>query len=116
MSSLAIPSQIIDRMQEHTDEIERNERELNKSPKFQLPMLAESQARRKAILRGDVQALQIDLKHAGSELRHNEVLLAGELSTFYNVHENNVRSCLKRFMERQIEVERDRLSMLERCR
>lgn len=117
LQSLAVPDAIFDRMDAHTAEIERREKELSKTPRlqFNISMLIDSQSRKKDSIKHSLTDLHTDLKHAGSELRHYETVLADNLSTFYNEHERKAKELIRQFVKKQVSVEKERLQAMRRA-
>ncbi|CCG84080.1 protein of unknown function [Taphrina deformans PYCC 5710] len=117
LHSLTIPNTLIGRIEHYTLELEKGEKTLSKTPRLQLnlAMLVDSHSRRKALIRDDMMAAHTELEHAGSELRHNEILLADNLSSFYRKHEQGAIGIISKFCGRQAGIERTRLRGMEKA-
>lgn len=115
LSSLLIPDACITRISRASAEISKHEKDLVKTPRISFPLLQDSQSRKKEIIKEQLRALHVELNHAGSELRHNEAQLAGNLSNFYTVHEAKVRRVIGQFVKKQVGVEKERLAGMQRA-
>ena len=104
LSSLAIPLDLLGRIEACTYDITQCERQL--APRF-----LDSQSRKNR-LSMEIEGLQLTKQRASSSVRYNEAILADELSSFYESHELRIRCILRDYTRNQLLAERAKLKMM----
>jgi hypothetical protein len=59
--------------------------------------------------------MESELAKTGKELKYTQGVVAGELSSFQAEHAGSAREAVRRFVQRQVEVERRRLRGMSRA-
>ena len=114
-SSLDKPRQLIHTFNDLKKSIARRNNSWRRSEKWPLGILDETRKRIAEEAAGGVASMEQDLIKTGKELKYTQGVVAGELSAFQAEHAEKARNAIRKFVERQVEVEKARLRGMERA-
>jgi hypothetical protein len=115
MAALDRPRQIIEKMTILQKQVDKHILSLRRSDRWPLGFLDDTRAKIHQEAADNVAKSKEQYLVLSSELRYTQTVAAGELSSFHDLHEKQMKSALRDFARRQLVTERARLEGMRRA-